>query len=333
MMNPTCRVKQALFHITYTCEHNCPMCYANAGMSYEHPSLDNLCKIIDQLVKYEIYDVTLVGGDPALYPHIVDLARYAKDKGIILSILSNTLSFNGQRENILEYIDIFEGTVHHCVPQLHDAFCNIEGAYDNLISNLKYFSDNGKNIGIDINIIPYNYDRIYEMATSIIDFGVNLNHIVMQRIIQMGRASDALEYVLTNDMVGVALEQVDDLHNKYGIDIVFEDPIPLCAIKPKYRKYIRACDCGYTKMSIDPQGNIYRCGADVVHALGSIFQDVPLIWETNDSLIEFRKKKFLPKSCHDCSMYEQCQGGCPISIKPENGYSVDYLCIHNKERL
>lgn len=35
-------------------------------------------------------------------------------------------------------------------------------------------------------------------------------------------------------MLSEALEQVEWLENKYRIKVVFEDPVPLCAIEKKY---------------------------------------------------------------------------------------------------
>lgn len=324
-MDKKYKIKQAIVHIAYSCEHHCPMCYANAGINKEEPSLEHLCKVFDRLLELGIKDITLVGGDPAIYTHIVELAAYAKKNGAMLSILSNTLEFNGRREDVLDYIDVYEGTIHHSEPAKHDSFCKVEGAYDKLINNLKFFSDRGKSVGLALNIIPYNYSVLADLVDAVIEKGINVDHVIMQRIIQFGRATGMDNFEISDAMLDEALKQVDGLESKYGIKVIFEDPLPLCAIDKKYYKYMHPCEWGISKISVDYEGNLSRCGADVFHSFGSVFDDVDYLWNTDGNLNAFREKKYLPAKCHDCKLFCKCGGGCPISRNPEHGFTVDYL--------
>lgn len=324
-MDKKYKIKQAIVHIAYSCEHHCPMCYANAGMDKEEPSLEYLCKVFDRLLELKIEDITLVGGDPAIYTHIVELVAHAKKNGAMLSILSNTLEFNGRREDVLDYIDVYEGTIHHSKPEKHDSFCKVEGAYDKLTNNLKFFSDRGKSVGLALNIIPYNYDVLADLVESVIEKGIKVDHVIMQRIIQFGRATGMANFEISDEMLDEALKQVDSLESKYGIKVIFEDPLPLCTIDKKYYKYMHPCEWGISKISVDYEGNLSRCGADVFHSFGSIFDDVDYLWNTDENLKEFREKQYLPAKCHDCKLFCKCGGGCPISRNPEHGFTVDYL--------
>lgn len=327
-MRENYKIKQAALHITYACEHQCPMCYANSGRNKEHPSFEQLCKVIDCLLEADVKDITLLGGDPAIYSHIIDLVKYAKQRGAMLSILSNTLDFLGKRSEVLEYIDVYEGTIHHADPRKHDLFCKVDGAYEKLIGNLKFFSEKGKSIGLALNIIPYNYDVIKDLVETVMEKGILIDHIVIQRIIQFGRATGMSDFEISKDMLNSALKQVADLEKKYDIKIIFEDPMPLCTVKPQYWKYIHPCEWGISKISVDYDGKVSRCGADVFHSLGSIFDNIEEIWNTNEKLKEFREKHYLPGKCQKCKMLEQCGGGCPISRNPSKGLSLDYLCSH-----
>lgn len=323
------KIVQATFHITYVCTHHCPMCYANAKKDFLHPPISQLYKVVDQLELAGIHQVSLVGGDPALYPQIVELVQYMHKKNMKISILSNTLEFNGYKEKVLNEIDTFEGTIHHSISERHDEFCNFKGAYETLVNNLKYFSDQNKKVGIAINLIPYNYNVIYNLVNNIVNYGVNINHVVMQRIIPFGRAKNSSCYEIPdNDMLAEALNQIEKVETELGIKIIFEDPIPLCAISEKYKKYMHPCDWGITKLSVDYNGNLSRCGADIYHSFGSIFEkNINDIWNKNESLELFRNKKYLPDRCFQCEKFRYCAGGCPISRHPEKGYSIDYLAM------
>ena len=320
------KIRQAILHISYACTHHCPMCYANAKYDAEIPQLSQLCRVIDKMVEADIMDITLVGGDPAIYPEIIPLMDYIHKQGATLSVLSNTLGFNGCRDDALRSVDVVEGTIHHSCSSKHDAFCGCDGAYDTLVDNLRFFSIHGKSVGLAINIIPFNYNVIYQIIENVIKNGVNVDHIVVQRIIEFGRANGSLSYHITLDMANDALEQIVQAEKDFGIKIIFEDPLPMCAIDSKYRKYMHPCEWGYSKVSLDYNGNISRCGADTFNFIGSIFEDnINLLWDSAASIQEFREKKFLHEKCRCCEMVMECAGGCPISHEPKKGYSLDYL--------
>lgn len=80
------------------------------------------------------------------------------------------------------------------------------------------------------------------------------------------------------------------------------------------------------KISLDYDGNISRCGTDVFHTIGSIFeQDIQKTLNENLSITQFREKGYLPIKCKQCDKFGICGGGCPISRAPEKGYTLDYL--------
>lgn len=320
------RITQAILHITYVCTHHCPMCYANAGIESSHPPLEQLCLIVDRLFELGITDLTLVGGDPASYPYILPLACHIKKTGMHLTILSNTLDFSPSRESVIDYIDVYEGTIHHSIKEKHDQFCGSPGAYERLLSNLKYYSSMHKRVGIAVNMIPYNYNVIYDLIKNVISHDVSIDHLVLQRIIQFGRAIGSVQYELDKGMLSIIMSQVEQAETEFGLNIIFEDPLPLCSIEEKFQKYMHPCEWGITKVSVDYNGNLSRCGADVFHSFGSIFdEDVLEKWNANSSLHEFRSKTYLPQKCRNCPAFNNCGGGCPISREPDRGFSLDYL--------
>ncbi len=325
-MNDQLKIKQAILHITYACTHHCPMCYANAGNNINHPPIEKLYHVADKLINMGIKDITFVGGDPALYPEILELARYFKLNNIHLSILSNTLDFNANQDDILKYIDVFEGTIHHNISEEHDKFCGCDGAYKKLINNMEFFSSHNKSVGIAINLIPFNYNVIYDIISEVIANNINLDHIVLQRIIQFGRATGSYKYELSDEMVDRIMYQVEKAKKDFNVKVIFEDPFPMCSVEEKYRKYMHPCEWGITKVSVDYNGNLSRCGADVFNSLGTVFDDdIIKKWNTNDTLNNFRAKNYLPSKCISCKYINTCGGGCPISRNPEIGFTRDYL--------
>ena len=319
-------ISQAILHITYACTHHCPMCYANAGENLVQPPVTQLFHVADRLADLGIKDITLVGGDPASYKDILELVRYLKKYDMKISVLSNTLDFIPENQAVLNYIDTFEATIHHSIKEKHDSFCKCPGAYEKIIENLKYFSSQKKRVGLAINLIPFNYDVIYDSIKNVILNGIIIDHVIFQRIIQLGRAAGKNQYELNNTMLKSIMLQIEKAEKDYDLNIIFEDPLPLCSIEAKYGKYMHPCDWGITKVSVDFNGNMSRCGADVFHSFGSIFDESIIEKWNNDSLLNrFRKKDYLPSKCKSCNHLTNCGGGCPISHNPDEGFTLDYL--------
>ena len=320
----------AALHITYSCTHKCPMCYAHgARASVAHPSLENLCMIIDELAKARIPEISLVGGDPASYPNIGELVRYISGKGIRISILSNTLEFeNTPAENMAKYVTAFEGTIHSNDPQEHDSFCGCEGAFVKLVENLKTFQRLGKEVGIALNITPSTADNLYNIVKDLLEVHeLNVNYIVLQRIVPFGRAQGASEFSLTKEEVTKAMGCVEKIDKDFNVDIMVEDPFPLCILDEKYWRYIgHRCAWGWRKIAINPNGDLSRCGADPRFMLGNLFETPILdIWNNSEILKLFRECHHLPEKCHSCEHLQLCGGGCSLSCKDDKAHSVDYL--------
>lgn len=333
-------VTTAAFHITYFCTHACPMCYAKAGAnSYKHPPLGQLIKVVDKLSEANIREISLVGGDPASYPLIGDLCKYIHKKGIDISILSNTLCFSGiSNIEIAEYISAFEGTIHSHIPEEHDRFCKTSGAFKKLIGNLSVFKSLGKKIGITLNITPETSENLFNIVYEIVEtHKLALDYIVLQRIVPMGRAENKTNFILFKHHIDNAMQCIKNIDEKLKIKINVEDPFPMCLLEEEYKKYMHhKCEWGWSKVTVNPDGKLSRCGADPRFLLGDLF-DKPLlqIWNESEILKSFRSYSYLPGRCQICENLSYCGGGCPLSCGLEKDHDRDYLITnyldyHNK---
>ena len=129
---------------TNTCNLKCPFCavtYKNWG-PYQRGFIDmNLYKkIIDEGVDNGLFSIKLsLRGEPMLHPKIIEMIRYAKEKGIIdiyfntNGTLLNENNINGLIDARLDRISIsFEGTEKTFYEQ-----CRVGAIFEEVLANIK----------------------------------------------------------------------------------------------------------------------------------------------------------------------------------------------------
>jgi len=326
------KVDLVALHITAACAHRCPFCYMARvrEVSPQHPPLDRLKRIVDALAFAGVREVTFLGGDPGIYPQAVDLAHYCCDRGLAVSVLSNTHRYPGASfDEAIRYISSFETTIHAPTAKEHDAFCNKSGAFDFVISQLRKVAAAGRRTGIAVNVTPGSAGSIFRIAQSVKEtHGIPLDYIIVQRIIPFGDAQTTSAFTIGREHAERALIEIERIDHELGIRISVEDPFPLCILPARLRKYMTPCAWGFTKAAVNDKGDLSRCGADPRCRLGNILETPLLeIWNSSPVLASFRARKYLPGRCQTCENLNQCGGGCPLSCEIEKDHGLDYLFL------
>lgn len=77
------------FHITEHCNYHCEYCFAHFGSTANLPVSDWKA-IVDNCIKSGLVsEVNIAGGEPLIYPHLVELIDYIRGYGIPVSISTN----------------------------------------------------------------------------------------------------------------------------------------------------------------------------------------------------------------------------------------------------
>jgi radical SAM protein with 4Fe4S-binding SPASM domain len=244
-------------------------------------------------------------------------------------VLSNTHDYiNNDFKRATSLIDSFESTFHGPGSFEHDSIAMKEGAFDYVISNLKRLSNSGaKSIGVVYNITPQNCRDLYKTIEGLIlQHKLPIDHLVIQRIIPMGRAQSTSKFAAGSVHAISAIEDVSRIIEQFGITVSFEDPFPFCIVPEKFHKYLSRCEWGFSRASLDNIGNLSRCGADTRFRIGNIFETpLPELWNTSPILTSFRSREYLPDDCLGCRYLEKCGGGCALSCEIEKDHAPDYM--------
>ena len=133
------RVPSIDVYVSYRCNLRCSHCFLgehlNTNLTYPYEALTSL---VDTCPQWETEEVTLLGGEPTIYPHIVDLTYYIQAKGLHARLVTN-----GQR-GFTAFMKNFEGPVKPTVyfsidgstPEVHEAIRG-KGTFARLIANIE----------------------------------------------------------------------------------------------------------------------------------------------------------------------------------------------------
>jgi MoaA/NifB/PqqE/SkfB family radical SAM enzyme len=106
-------VKFAHIQLTTKCNAKCvDRCNIWATKPSEIP-FQELKYAIDILAKENFSVIYFTGGEPSLYPHLIDALKYVKSKNLLTSITSNGSITEKQLWELREYLDLLSVSVDH----------------------------------------------------------------------------------------------------------------------------------------------------------------------------------------------------------------------------
>jgi len=127
---------QVVWDVTYACNLQCKHCYATAGKPLpDELTTEEALDAIDKFNKLGVTIISFSGGEPLVRKDILELTRYASEKGIYVAIATNGTLITEKkakemRKSGVSYLQIsLDGT-----RETHDAF---RGFLDVMTGRLK----------------------------------------------------------------------------------------------------------------------------------------------------------------------------------------------------
>lgn len=104
-------------HILETCNFRCRQCFSKFGTEKLLPVKD-WEKIVDNCIAgADVTEFNIAGGEPMLYPELVELVQYIRDKGVKVSLITNGSLMD--EEWIKNYAGMYE-TIGFSVDSIND---------------------------------------------------------------------------------------------------------------------------------------------------------------------------------------------------------------------
>lgn len=185
LMGERCNPVYIRIKPTNKCNHNCSYChYKNSYLDLDQFDLkdeiprEKMLETVDSMSELGVKGVTFSGGgEPLLYPYIVETMERVLSKKIDLSIITNGSLLTGDRAKILSNAK----WVRISIESVNDEeYCSIrgikKGSFDILCNNISSFAaikNERCELGINVVVNKNNAYQVMEMAKLMKSLGAN----------------------------------------------------------------------------------------------------------------------------------------------------------------
>lgn len=309
--------------VTRQCNMRCPHCAVAAGQaSRPKVSSAKLVSIIEQLTKrYHITAVRITGGEPLLFPGLINVLKAARNTGGRVVLETNaTLVTDQWARQIAEYADLVGVSLDSLTR--HGEHRGLPNGTRKAIKGIKTLVDAGCYVQIASTVMEWNKDEIPEIVEFACAIGVRRIRL-LPNIIPTGRG-EGFRSVCTADYLKRMYSVVFDIADRYSDSIEIASNIPVALLPVRLLKNGRTANpgvCGwYNMIGILPDGALALCASvterELVVPHESLSQGLDNISDVYENSSFFQAIKTtrnrLSGICGKCIYRGLCFGYCRV---------------------
>lgn len=329
---PYCK---ALLQITERCNLHCAHCFVSAGNYGEIMPIEIIRDIvIPRLKKCRVISVTLTGGEPFVYPNIIEIVSLLRNAEIRVGICTNGTSISQDQMVILAKI----GNVHLNVsldgfrPESHGKFRGDKTSFVKTIETIRHLSQHRLLQGLLVT--PNNLAEISEYV-ELCKFAIQngATYVLINPLSSMGRGVKAQKRLGASDEVMRKIKEItfpfsDRIQVAY-IRFPNDQKLPLISCETGNIIYVfvdgKITICPYLVFAARTPQSLYNPEEFIV---GNIFTDADIADRIDTYKFHERYHLGDNPTCKSCSLNSQCGKGCPAAVIASGQQidDIDLLC-------
>jgi len=150
------RPRNIVLKLSSRCNARCRFCYARQESKQDRPELNyqQWTSVIDSARRLGCYTVTFSGGEPSIYPQILDLIRYVRKRRMLPFTTTNGIGVSPERLKAFEAAGLCALNFSiHGPREVHDSVVGVPGAYDKMIRGATYCAQHTRIVCIANHVI------------------------------------------------------------------------------------------------------------------------------------------------------------------------------------
>jgi len=261
------KIKSIDWEITRDCNLNCKHCIVSSPQNNtEVKTTEQIIRAINKLYNNGLREISFTGGEPMLFPGIIDILKYNKEKGIKSRILTNGILLTKSKVKTISGLISEVGVSLDGITEESNDFIRGNGSYKRIIKGINNLKEAGISFSIYFTLHKRNND-IKKMVSFAKKIGANSCRI--NQITKRGRALNKYKKYFEIDID----KSIDTLENE-------------------------TCDLSTSHMFVNALGDCFPCVETSQiegSALGNIFTtEVAQIYNNLDKFISQNKGKPCP---------------------------------------
>lgn len=319
------QMKILYLYVTHACNLRCRHCWISAAPSNTGDelqlSLDDFTSVLDDAQKLGLQHVKLTGGEPFVYPEILDLITYAAGLSPQVTVETNaTLLEPGIIEMLSQFGNIhLNASLDGATAQTHAFLRRDLGSFSRTVASLKELAQ----AGIPFSIVTVcNKHNLHEL-TSIVDLAFDIGaatHRTILNIHPLGRGTEIQESALCfDDVLWVVRTLYGDERWRGRLSLGESHSTLPPALQHPSSVDLQTCNWGFDLCGVLSNGLVAICGA-AYETLGLVAgdlreQSLEEIWIKSEFFQRLRSIKTddFEGVCGNCVLCSRCRGLCRIN--------------------
>ncbi len=356
-----------VWNITRRCNLRCVHCYSDSD-NQRYPgelTWDEMVRVVDDLADFGVPVLLLSGGEPTIHPRFLDLSRYARAKGLRLTLSTNgTLIDEEMAAQLKELGYGYVGISLDGIGETHDRFRGRFGTFDKVMRAIRACRSIEQKVGLRLTLTSHTIEQIDPLLDLVEKEGID--RVCFYHLVYSGRGSAEISVPAAAtrgalDRIMARAEAWNEAgHGKELLTVA--QPADGAYLLHRLREDGRdeLADSAEELLTwngggrngsatgignIDPLGNVHPDQFWQNLVIGNVRQrPFSKIWQEPDSpmLAELRQER--PKfrgRCADCRFLGICGGGFRVRAWQKTGdlwaddpgcYFTDAECARPKER-
>jgi GeoRSP system radical SAM/SPASM protein len=296
--------------LSYRCNFSCSHCYSREEQA-EELATDKIKQIVDVLAGKKVPFINFGGGEPLIRDDLYEIATYASQQGLNVSMNSNGWLVDGDACRQLKAAGFKSVgiSIDSAEASLHDDFRCMPGSFKRAVAALDHLRDAGIRSTMSSVISRINYRNFRDLLQLARDHGVGTVYLHNFKCSGRGFKNREELDLEPEEWKDFYLEALEVKNSTTDLTISFDDPV--IASLPGYDAdpMVKGSSCGKLSLHMKPNGDITPCGFIPLIVGNILSQDFDEIWYGSEVLQQMRNKEAKGK-CASCGAFGDCLGGC-----------------------
>ena len=321
----------AVLELTLRCPCRCQTCGSHAGAP-RACELDHgeWLGVIGSLADLGCRRITLMGGEPLLYPRWVDLVHAARARDMLVDLIS---CGQGLDENVafaMRDCGLHAVTISiDGLAATHDAQRRVSGCFEQALRASRLVDQAGLKVGVTSQVNQGNLSELESLAPMLEAAGVL--GWQLQLTLPLGRAEEHRHLITPPAMMPDLLRVLRRLARRPGlrphltdnIGYGTDDDMELRTIQGGFPRPWLGCCAGLDALGVTSDGRVKGCLALPDTCVEGNVRQESLVAMWNDPDRFSYNRHYTPAqlsgACADCAQAQGCRGGCTATAYAMHG--------------